>query len=207
MVVLAVLAALQYRWLGQVSQAERQRMHETMTARARALAADIDREIGRVYLTFQLREAEANQLETSLASRYKTWRTTSRHPELIKGIYLLASDGSLQSFNTASGTLAPVEWPQELHAIRDRNRAGRMTTTTPGGSTYTIRLPQTISTDPLAVSVMLPFMTHRTLANGVERHTVTPSGSVLLVLNQQKFVGELVPQLVTQHLGDSLDEY
>lgn len=210
MAVLAVLAALQYRWLGQVSQAERQRMHETMTARARALATDIDREIARVYLTFQLREAEANQIDASLAARHKIWRSTSRHPDLIKGLYLLSNDGALQAFNTSTGTLSAVEWPQELIPIRDRNRTNRLTglgAASGGGSTYTFRLPQTISTDPLAVSVMLPFMTHRTLADGVERHTVTPMGSVLIVLNQQKFLGELVPQMVTQHLGDSLDEY
>ena len=38
MAIVAVLASLQYRWLGQVSQAERTRMHETMTARAVCLA-------------------------------------------------------------------------------------------------------------------------------------------------------------------------
>ena len=69
MAVLAVLAVLQYRWLGQVSQAERQRMHETMTARAQSLANDIDREISRLYLTFQIRDSDGSQFEALVAER------------------------------------------------------------------------------------------------------------------------------------------
>jgi signal transduction histidine kinase len=203
MAVLAVLAALQYRWLGQVSQAERQRMHETMTTRAQELAAGIDREIGRVYLTFQLRDADT--LEQGLQARYKTWREASRHPDLIARIYVVLADGTLQAFDTASGALTPIEWPAELTTIRERARAGGRFITGSGGTTaFTIRLPQTISTDPLAVSVMLPV--RRTVQNGVEAHVI-PAGSVLVLLNQSKFVGEVVPQLVRQHLDDSLDEY
>ncbi len=205
MAVLAVLAALQYHWLGQVSEAERQRMHETMTTRARALAADIDREVARVYLAFQLREPEAKQIESALGARYRMWRETSRHADLVSGIYAVAPDGSLRTFDTRAGNLAPIDWPADLKAIQARGRTARVAS--PGGPGLSFRLPPTISTDPLAVSVLLPFMTHRSQHSGVETHVVTPAGSLLIVLNKQKFVGEILPQLIAQHLGGSLDEY
>ena len=215
MAVLGVLAVLQYRWLGQVSLAERQRMHETMTARAESLASDIDREISRLYVMFQLREPDAARFETAVAERYKVWREMTRHPNLIAAIYTVSPEAALQQFNAADGTLTPVEWPSHLAGIRERTlsmRPARVQATTPAapgaaaGNTFMFRLPPMISTDPLALSVVLPFMTHRREA-GVETHVVTSPTSLLIVLNQHKFVGEIVPQLVAQHLGDSLDEY
>lgn len=217
MVVLAVLAALQYHWLGQVSQAERQRMHETMTARARSLANDIDREISRLYLTFQLREPDAGRVEQAIGERYRVWRETTRHPELIAGVYLVSAQGTLQSFDRESHTLEETEWPAHLVPIRERTANARttrvQTLTAPAGggsptsSSFAFRLPAAISTDPLAISVLLPFITHRSSDGVVETRVFTQPSSLLLVLNQQKFVGEILPQLITQHLGDSLDEY
>jgi two-component system, OmpR family, sensor histidine kinase SenX3 len=216
MAVLAVLAALQYHWLGQVSQAERQRMHETMTARARSLANDIEREISRLYLTFQLREPDADRVEQAVGERYRVWRETTRHPDLITGVYLLSAQGTLQAFDAESHTLETVEWPAQLTPIRDRNASARMTRVqtlaAPAGgsqtsSAFSFRMTPIVSTDPLAISVLLPFMTHHTSDGVTETRVFAQPGSLLLVLDQQKFVGEILPQLITQHLGDSLDEY
>lgn len=216
MAVLAVLAALQYHWLGQVSQAERQRMHETMTARARSLAIDIDREISRLYLTFQLREPDAGRVEQAVGERYRVWRETTRHPDLITGVYLVSAQGTLQAFDPESRTLDPVEWPAHLVPIRERTANARTTrlqtlSAAPGGAstsnTFSFRMPPMISTDPLAISVLLPFMTHRTSDGVIETRVFTQPSSLLLVLDEQKFIGEILPQLITQHLGDSLDEY
>jgi signal transduction histidine kinase len=210
MAVLGVLAALQYRWLGQVSQAERRRMHETMTSRAQLLAADIDREISRVFLTFQLREAEGSRLEEALRARLKIWRETSRHPDLVKRIFVVSPDGALQAFDTAAGTLAPADWPEELAPVRERGVAGRVTAAraTRGTPTISFRMPQTISAHPLAVSVMLPVSARHIVRNGLEAHLIqSAGGSILLLLDEQKLAGEILPQLVAQHLGDSLEEY
>jgi two-component system, OmpR family, sensor histidine kinase SenX3 len=51
-VLLALLAFLQYRWLGQVSDGERQRMRATLEARARDFAAEFDRELGKAAAAF-----------------------------------------------------------------------------------------------------------------------------------------------------------
>ncbi len=51
-VLLALLAFLQYRWLGQVSEGERQRMRTTLEARARDFAAEFDRELSKAAIAF-----------------------------------------------------------------------------------------------------------------------------------------------------------
>lgn len=40
-----------------------------------------------MYLAFQLREPEAKQIESALGARYRMWRETSRHADLVSGIY------------------------------------------------------------------------------------------------------------------------
>ena len=51
--LIALLATLQYRWLGRISAAERERMTATLTARGNALALDFDRELTLAYMLFQ----------------------------------------------------------------------------------------------------------------------------------------------------------
>src|SRR5687768_16043311 len=155
MAVLAVLAALQYHWLGQVNQAERQRMHETMTARARSLANDIDREVSRLYVTFQLREPDTRRFEQAIAERYKVWRDGARHPDLVTGVYAVSSDSAIQRFDPQTGTLASIEWPDSLKNIRERMRTSRLQTSGAGLATFTFRMPQPVSADPLAIPIVM----------------------------------------------------
>ena len=51
--LLALLATLQYKWLGQVSEADRERRHASLNAGATEFAQDLDRELTRAYLLFQ----------------------------------------------------------------------------------------------------------------------------------------------------------
>src|SRR5260221_205083 len=50
--VLVALATLQYRWLGEVSEAERGRMRESLRVRAADFTQDFDRELTRIYIAF-----------------------------------------------------------------------------------------------------------------------------------------------------------
>ncbi|MDQ3169315.1 MAG: HAMP domain-containing histidine kinase [Acidobacteriota bacterium] len=203
MAIVAVLAVLQYRWLGQVSQAERQRMQETMTARAQALADDLDHEIARVYVAFQLRGAEMPAVDAALARRYRMWREASARPSLIREILVGRGDGTLQTLDLARGTLSPVEWPAELESIRVAHT--RVASAAQGSNTFSFRFPQTISANPLAVAVMLPFDLHRESLEA--RHVMRSPGFVLLRLDETALESEILPALAAQHLGESLDEY
>src|SRR3954463_1474958 len=83
------LAQLQYRWLGQISGAERERMKATLNVRATAYAQDVDRELTRAYLLFQLDSLPADDgAAASVAARYDRWLATSRFPRMIKDVYL-----------------------------------------------------------------------------------------------------------------------
>jgi len=90
LVLIAVLATLQYRWLGRVSDAERERLTTTLRARADAYAKDFDRELALAYMLFQLEPTiavstapAAESLPARLAARHDRWQETARYPKLF----------------------------------------------------------------------------------------------------------------------------
>jgi hypothetical protein len=48
------LAALQYRWLGDVSRGERERQQANLNTSLKQFTQDFDRELTRIFLAFQL---------------------------------------------------------------------------------------------------------------------------------------------------------
>ena len=52
--LLPTLAVLQYRWLGQISTDERERMQASLQTAANNFASDFDREITRIYFIFEI---------------------------------------------------------------------------------------------------------------------------------------------------------
>src|SRR5687767_48669 len=118
--LIALLATLQYRWLGQITGAERERMTATLNARATAYTQDVDRELTRAYLLFQLEAIQPEQGAASgVAARYDRWQATARFPRMIKDVYLVPPAPQeagvtppLQRYNAATRFIEPTEWPE-----------------------------------------------------------------------------------------------
>src|SRR5262245_47019653 len=88
--LIVLLATLQYRLLGQLSNAERERMTAALNTRATAFAQDFDREITRAYLLFQLDPLPQGETPGArLAARYDRWQATARFPRMIKDVFLV----------------------------------------------------------------------------------------------------------------------
>ena len=83
--LIALLATLQYKWLGRISDAERDGMKATLNTRASAFAQDFDSELTRAYLLFQVEPmADGINVAARIAARYDRWQGTARYPRLIK---------------------------------------------------------------------------------------------------------------------------
>jgi signal transduction histidine kinase len=126
--LIALLATLQYKWLGQISGAERDRMRASLNTRAAAYAQDVDRELTRAYLLFQLDSVYAVNLDRGTAevvsTRYDRWLATSRFPRLIKDVYIMPAQTApgeavaLQHYDPATRFVEPAEWPAAALPIR-----------------------------------------------------------------------------------------
>src|SRR5687768_10486081 len=177
--LMALLATLQYQWLGRISAAERDSRRSTLSARAAAFASDFDKELTAAYMLFQLEPSleavrSGENLASRLATRYDRWQATSRFPRLIKDYYVAAraDDGAfgLQRFNPSTRFVEPVEWPGTLTALRREIDKG--TEHTPGkpdaNGTFLVRMLIAPLWDEVpALVVPMPLM----MLNGSNAHS------------------------------------
>ena len=88
--LLVLLALLQYRWLGQISDADRAQRRARLEQDAREFAQDFDRELTRAYLLFQgepFHATGSDDLMSRVSQRYDHWQSTSTFPRLLKDVY------------------------------------------------------------------------------------------------------------------------
>jgi signal transduction histidine kinase len=123
-VLLVVLATLQYRWLGQISEADQARLRATAKNRSEEFARDFDREITRTFLRLQFDAAGARALDTTrFVERRARWRANTAHAGLVQDVWLADEPGtSLWRFDATSGQLEPSSWPAALGPLRERIR-------------------------------------------------------------------------------------
>ncbi len=123
--LLPLLAVLQYKWLGEVSNGERERMKTNLRAGTSKFSQDFDREMSNIYISFQ---ADATQFgvpsDKDLSDRYRRWQANSSHPRLIKEIYQAQIDANdihqLMRFDPHTNRFEATQWPETLSDFRQR---------------------------------------------------------------------------------------
>src|SRR5688572_13120827 len=86
LVLLPAFAVLQYRWVGQVSTAERERMQRNLRVAASQFRENFDGEVVRAVLSLQVGPATAREgASDRYTDRYETWLNTSSHPQVVAG--------------------------------------------------------------------------------------------------------------------------
>lgn len=204
-VLVGVLAILQYRWLTQVSDAERDRRQAWLRQHAEQFANDFDSEISRLYLTLQNQAGAVIAEEPEAFARsYDGWRERASFPQMVRTIYAVdASSGApkIREFRPDHRAFVEVSWPAELAAIRTA-----VTPSAPparsGESRGAIHV-QTLAADIPALIVGLPSM--RTLSQGDQRTMISVGlGQTYLVavLDHSVITTTMLPTLMARHFPD-----
>jgi signal transduction histidine kinase len=123
--LLALLAVLQHRWLGEVSQGERERMQANLRVAASHFTQEIDGELMRAFLAFQMDASVAtDRTRQYYADLYAQWSTSAAHPRLVKELLLVENGAGgrmeLARLNATTGSFEPAAWPPELVDVRRR---------------------------------------------------------------------------------------
>jgi two-component system, OmpR family, sensor histidine kinase SenX3 len=125
--LLPLLVVLQYHWLGQVSEGERERKKSVLTTMARQFCHDFDGELTALYHYFQPTpipfDVAPDQAQDDFGARYRRWRETAARPKLIKEVYQTQSvknNRSLSRYNAETGAFEPCEWPGGMSDLRKR---------------------------------------------------------------------------------------
>ncbi len=126
MALLGILATLQYRWQGEVSRAERERMRAALETTAQRFAEDFDRELTRVFLVFFAAEERdpPHRPAALYAALLERWRDTAPYPELVRDLLYIersaAGEPRLFRLDPALPGLEPIAWQPELAALKER---------------------------------------------------------------------------------------
>src|SRR5215831_16794246 len=88
LILLPTLAILQFRWIGEVSAAERERMESSLRAASDQFATDFDGELARTSAAFQIRTGFPEDGKAML-ERYQMWSEGIAYPRLIRSIALV----------------------------------------------------------------------------------------------------------------------
>jgi signal transduction histidine kinase len=201
LLLMPALAALQFRWVGQVSDAERERMERNLIIAAAQFQEGFDSQIRRAYFDLQIRSGTARERSwEQYADRYDNWLNNAAHPQLIRNIYLISASDDRQTvelhrWDPARRTFEPVPWPERLARWRldfeedlDAFNAGRQI---PLRSRFT-------DDDGLLVGGMRPVNLNP--AAGSRPQTIQPVfGFTVLELDLDYARDALLPELTSRH--------
>ena len=147
MLLVPALAWMQYQWLGQLSQAERERMQRTLRTAASQFAVDFDSELSKAMVGLQVEGSVLRDRNwTSYSQRYTAWVDGATTPKMLRDVLLVETGKSvevrlpgfgdgpgphravapeisvdelrLMRWNAATLTFDPIDWPADLGDLR-----------------------------------------------------------------------------------------
>ena len=123
-VLVCVLAGLQYYWIGEISSTEQKRLQDDLQAQVNKLGSDFNAEINNAAAALQPDDQQVQDLgrEKAYELRYAAWRSSAPHPLLFRRIALVNIENGglgLKMLNRDTGVLETTPWPEEWIPARN----------------------------------------------------------------------------------------
>ena len=225
LVLLPALAWLQYSWLDQIADADRERRARTLHTAAAQLAQDLDREIGKTAQDLQLEpEIAERRAWAEFAEPYQAWADSAVTPAIVKALYFVElppaessnAEPRLRVWNAAARTFEDTAWPPELAPMRMRfthdSRSVSLQFPPPrrgergGRGPGSVRMVMPPSAGGDEQSMAMPVM--RVIPGAEDGPAPGPPhvkilGFMIIRIDLTAVGRELLPMLVRRHLSDS----
>jgi signal transduction histidine kinase len=231
--LLPLLAVLQYHWLGQVSEGERERKKSVLTAMSRQFCQDFDSGLTDVYLRFKPASIPPIRLDGTLdqwqgaddfAAKYRNWRETAARPRLIKDVYRTRAGENgeaLSRYNVETGDFESCAWPDSMTNLRkilqeERARVGLLQ----AQALEAVKLKLNMGAEGRVKNTVFSLrldLVDEDLPGLVIPEDPYPKEGVMPVLGPRSYriiafdadyiSRELIPELAARHFGDSAGEY
>ena len=195
LVLLSILALLQYRWTGQIGAAERERVQASLRSSTFLFSRDVNEELIGLFRAFHVESDR--ELGANLSARLDRWRTESGYPDLVHHVYVARPDEGEPSLLELHGDeLRSTTWPDGLSQLRaqvelveDRDADGPRR--------RLAHLPVLLDEPPC---LGFPIGSPR---DGWPR--TAPRGHVLVLLREDVLREDMLPELVSRHFGSEFD--
>lgn len=179
--LLGVLAYLQYAWLGQISEGERERLQRNLQMDTQRFAEDFNREMQNAYFNFQIDAKNFREKNWSeFNERYNFWREKTAYPELIENFYFVENEsGAILRFSKENKLFEAANWTEDLDKLKPK-------------------LSEEESLQPIAEEIPALLMPVREMTDRVDKIVVrTPQTENIVGQNSQslKKIGTLIIEL------------
>ncbi len=197
--LLTVFFALQYNWLVQASDAERDKMQKRVEADTKAFADDFNREMQAAYFNFQIDADSWNRKDwTEFNERYDYWRSKTEFSGLVRDfVYLKAGSDEALRYDPekrAFETVAVTDEIRELKTLAENQKSFRP-----------------IYADKFVLAMPIHDRQHK-----FERIRINPNsgpeapviempqrtGHLLILLDRALVVDEILPTLLKRHFPE-----
>jgi signal transduction histidine kinase len=120
-VLCGVLGVLQFRWIGEVSIAARERLRGSLQVSLNRFSRDFNSEISTA--ARGLLPANSSAVETAVSTRYEEWKRSTRHNQIFSRIAIAVPQRDtvdLRTLDLDNGTLRAAAWPEAWSPLKDR---------------------------------------------------------------------------------------
>jgi signal transduction histidine kinase len=209
--VLGVLATLQYRWLGEVSRAERERLETSLRARAADFTADVDRDLTRLFALLQVdTEPWTADPVGSVAAALERARQETLSGQAVEALYVAESgpDGArIRRFDPGTRALAPIDWPADMAGPMHRLEAWRSLPALPVpaallGDALDPDVPALIVPIAAVVDGLPPAPDGRRIISSADPPQGT-ARALVARLDVARLKDQVIAPLVSRHFGDA----
>jgi signal transduction histidine kinase len=201
--LLALLATLQYRWIGQVNELESHRMRTSLSSAARRFSSDFDHEVTRVILYFHPdRSGHPGDWQGKVAQELQRWNVEAPYPRLVRDVLHVhrsaAGELTAEALRPQSGSFEAIPWPSDLTALRRR-----LSETTPPplfgrGAAVAAEIP--------ALVILLPIGPPPSPGPHGNGRSGGPGGEIdelVVRFDMATVTGEMLPDLTRRYFGSA----
>jgi signal transduction histidine kinase len=116
--LLGLLATLQYRWVGQISSAERDRLQKRLQTDTERFADDFNNEIRKVYFNFQIdADAWREKGGPEFNQRLAYWKEKSAYPALPSDFYFIGRNGERLAYDPKAEAFTAADLPEKVSKL------------------------------------------------------------------------------------------
>jgi signal transduction histidine kinase len=201
--ILATLAALQYRWSNEVSNAESERLQATLQSGMNQFREDLHRELASVSAAFEISTSDGSGLTSNnYAQRYVDWEHSAAHSALVAGLFLWQAKDKrpahLLQLNTSSMQFEEVSCSSkfaELCRVLELQNSQR------SNVSGTALLPLVWAFDGRIPALLHPVYQIPRSRDRLSLLTPHLIGCVVVELNRTFVFKELFPELAQRYFG------
>jgi len=202
--VVCTLAVLQYRWTGEISRSEQQRLKASVTTGVRGFEQEFSYDLERLCEAFEIGpEVPPAGVQPLLFRQQTEWQRVAARPGLLAAVdiwTLQEGHGSFESLKAGEAggkRFVQGAWPQRLDAIRPYlERQAELLNARVIGDREAVYYPWAFQGN--APALIRPIF-H---VENVQEMYVRLQGFLILEFNKEFLEQQYVPELVVRHFGE-----